>query len=188
MSCWKCIMLQDAVDEYIIYLVDRMIVGETTNHNTVMAYRNDLRQLCGYLKQQSLDNWSQITPQHMVSYIAQMRDELAYQSTTIARKLAALKSFFRYMRSRGTIFLDPLENIEAPRVHKELPQVLDAQQVSCLFDQVQPVTPGGMRDLAMLHLLYATGMRVSEIVALNVGDFDARRATIFCPGRTGPTK
>src|SRR5690242_9195970 len=128
MSCWKCVMLQDAVDEYIIHLEDRMIVGETTNHNTVMAYRNDLRQLCSYLKLQGLDNWSQITPEYMASYIAQMRDELAYQSTTIARKLAALKSFFRFMRNSGTILLDPLENVEAPRVQKELPQVLDAEQ------------------------------------------------------------
>jgi len=117
-----------------------------------------------------------------------MRERQSYRSTTIARKIAAVKSFFRYLRSAGYIEADPVEKLEAPRVQKELPGVLSAEQIHSLFEQVEVETPVGQRDLAMLHMLYATGMRVSELVSLNLSDFDAERATVLCPGRSGRQK
>jgi len=181
-------MLQEAVDAYIASLSSKEDEGGRSNHNTMAAYRNDLNQLCTYLKQQEVDNWPQVTREHVTGYILEMRESQAYRPTTIARKIAAFKSFFRYMRNQGRIVFDPVEKLEAPHVQKELPGVLSAEQISSLFRQIEVETSAGQRDLAMLHMLYATGMRVTELVSLSMPDFDATRATVVCPGRNGRNK
>ena len=86
------------------------------------------------------------------------------------------------------ITTDPLEKLDAPHIQREMPHILSQEQIGSLFRQVEVETAAGMRDLAMLHMLYATGMRVSELVSLNLGDFDAGQATIVCPGRNGRSK
>ena len=181
-------MLQEAVEEFIASLSSHEDERGRSNQNTTAAYRNDLGQLCTYLSQHDIENWPQVTREHIAGYLLEMREGQAYRPTTIARKIAALKSFFRYMRSMGYIALDPVEKLEAPRIQKELPGVLSAEQISSLFRQIEVETPAGLRDLAMLHMLYATGMRVTELVSLNMGDFDAQQATVICPGRNGRNK
>jgi integrase/recombinase XerD len=181
-------MLQEAVDEYIVSLFSGKDERGRSNANTTAAYRNDLGQFCAYLKLQRVENWPQVSREHINGYLLEMRESQAYRSTTIARKIAALKSFFRYMRNMGYIDVDLVEKLEAPRVQKELPGVLTAEQIKSLFEQVEVETPAGQRDLAMLHMLYATGMRVSELVSLNLSDFDADKATVLCPGRSGRQK
>jgi integrase/recombinase XerD len=178
-------MLQEAVDAYIASLSSKEDESGRSNHNTMAAYQNDLNQLCTYLKQQEVDNWPLVTREHVTGYILEMRESQAYRPTTIARKIAALKSFFRYMRNQGRIVFDPVEKLESPHVQKELPGVLSAEQISSLFRQIEVETSAGQRDLAMLHMLYATGMRVTELVSLSMADFDATRATVVCPGRNG---
>ena len=178
-------MLQEVVDEYIASLTSKESGRRGTNQNTIVAYRNDLHQLCTYLGQQALENWCQVTREHIAGYLLEMREGLAYRPTTIARKLAALKSFFRYMQSTGIVAINPVEKLEAPRIQKELPHVLSAEQIGCLFRQVEVETLHGQRDLAMLHMLYATGMRVTELVSLNLDNLDVVHATVICPGRNG---
>lgn len=181
-------MLQEAVDEYITSLSVKESEQVGNNHNTIVAYRNDLSQVCTYLKQQKVEQWQQVTREHILQYLLEMRVSQAYRPTTIARKLAALRSFFRYLRSIGLLNDDPIEKLATPHVQKELPQVLTPEEVGNLFRQVETDTPAGKRDLAMLHMLYATGMRVSELVSLAMADFDAAQATIICPGRNGRNK
>ena len=183
-----CPVLQEVVDEYIASLSLKEQGHTGNNSNTVVAYRNDLHQACSYLRQQKIENWQQVTREHIAAYLLEMREGQAYRPTTIARKLAALKSFFRYLRSTGLIASDPVEQLASPRLQKELPHVLGPEQIESLFQQVEVDTPTGMRDLAMLHVLYATGMRVSELVSVNLQDFDAERATVLCPGRNGRSK
>ena len=181
-------MLQEVIDEYIASLSFKEQGREGTNQNTIVAYRNDLNQACAYLKRQQVENWQQVTREHIAGYLLEMREGQAYRPTTIARKLAALKTFFRYMRNTGIIASDPTEKLDAPHIQKEMPHILSQEQITSLFRQAGVETPVGKRDLAMLHMLYATGMRVSELVSLNLGDFDAERATIVCPGRNGRSK
>jgi integrase/recombinase XerD len=178
-------MLQEIIDEYIASL---SLQGEErggTSQNTVVAYRNDLKQVCSYLKRQQIENWQQVTHEHIADYLLEMRDAQAYRPATIARKLAALKSFFRYLQSTGIVTSDPIEKLDTPHIQRELPHILSQEQINDLFRQVDVETPAGKRDFAMLHMLYATGMRVSELISLNLGDFDADGATIVCPGRSG---
>ena len=181
-------MLQEVIDEYIASLLSKERGRGGTNQNTVVAYRNDLNQVCSYLTRQKVDNWQQVTQEHIADYLLEMRDAQAYRPATIARKLAALKTFFRYLESIGIITSDPIEKLNAPRIQRELPHILSQEQIADLFRQVDVETPAGKRDFAMLHMLYATGMRVSELISLNLTDFDAEAATIVCPGRNGRSK
>ncbi len=175
-------MLQEAVDNYIAALTIKEDVRNGTNMNTVMAYRNDLNQLGLYLKKQEVEDWSQVTREHLTDYLLEMHECQSYRPTTIARKLAACKSFFRYLRKEAIIEDNPVEELDSPRIAKGPPQVLTVEQISSLVQQVQRCTITGQRDFAMLHMLYATWMRASELVSLNLNDFDKEQATVVCPG------
>ncbi len=177
-------MLQDAVENYISALSAREDKNAGTNINTVMAYRSDLTQLAFYLQKQGIEQWSQVTHEHIMSYLLDMREGQFYRPTTIARKLAACKSFFRYLRKESLIESDPVDQLEAPPISKEPPQILTSEQISNLFQEVSKDTVAGQRDFAMLHTQYATGMRASELVALNVQDVNIEQATVMHSGRS----
>ncbi len=188
-------MLQDVVDEYLSSLSVHDVAQEgrledAANRNTIVAYRNDLAQTCAYLERQHIQNWQEVTREQLAGYFLEMREHQSYRPTTVARRLAALKTFFRYLCAVGLIETNPLEHFEAPRIQKEPPQTLSPEQVASLFGQIELVRsqPAGKRDFAMLHLLYATGMRVSELVSLDLDDFHADLATVVCPGRHGRSK
>ncbi len=178
-------MLQEDIDEYIASLSTREQGQGETNTNTIVAYRNDLNQARVYLTRLHIEEWQDVSREHIALYMLEMREAMSYRPTTIARKLASLKTFFRYLHNSGKIAVDPIEGMSAPRIQKEPPQVLSQEQVSSLFCQVSVDSPAGIRDLAMLRLLYATGMRVSELVALNLDDLDMQQAHVVCPGRSG---
>jgi integrase/recombinase XerD len=160
-------MLQEGVDEYLASLSGKK--GES-NPNTLVAYRNDLNQLCAFLSRFGLERWQQVTREQINGYLLDMREAQAYRPATIARKLASLKTFFRYLQSSGVVEADPVADLGVPRIQKEPPQVLNQEQVSSLFRQIAADCPVGKRDIAMISLLYATGMRVSELVELNLAD------------------
>ncbi len=181
-------MLQETVDDYIAALSPKENERAGTNMNTVVAYRNDLRQLCHYLQEQGVEHWSQVKRNQLADYLIDMREGQLYRPTTIARKLAAFKSFFRYLRKEAYIEGNPAEELEAPSIPKDPPQILTVEQIHSLFEQVDVGTVAGQRDLAMLHMLYATGMRASELVSLQIDDFDKEQAAIVCPGRNAQTR
>lgn len=181
-------MLQDVVDEYLASLSVEHISPDglsdgLENQNTVGAYRNDLSQTCAYLAHRDIQNWQQVTREHLAGYLLEMREGRGYRPATVARRLAALKAFFRYLRASGLVAADPLEHVEAPRIPKELPHTLSQEQIASLFEQVDLALPAGKRDFAMLHLLSATGMRVSELVSLNLTDVHPEQCVVVCPGR-----
>lgn len=182
-------MLQEVVDEFLVSLsVEDTASDGVINRNTVVAYRNDLTQASTYLALQLVQNWQEVTREHIAAYLLEMRENQEYRPTTIARKLAALKAFFRYLRATGLLATDPLESLEAPRIQKQPPHTLTPEQVASMFRQIDVDQPGGRRDFAMFHLLYATGMRVSELVSLNLDDLDLVQATVVCPGRRGRSR
>jgi integrase/recombinase XerD len=176
-------MLQVVVDEYIKFLTSGKVEQDGGRRNTVVAYRNDLEQLSTFLQAREVESWSQVTCEHMAAYMTEMHDIQAYRPTTIARKLAALKSFFRYMHQSGIITADPAEHFNPPPIERDLPHVLHHDQVERIFAQVEHDTPAGLRDFAMLHLLYSTGIRTSEMVSLNVEHFDSDRGVVICAGK-----
>lgn len=180
-------MLQEAVDVYIATLsareCERGSEDATRNSkNTIMAYRNDLNQLCTFLMQRNVQDWSQVTGEEIEGYLREMREAHAYRPTTVARKLASLKSFFRYLYLKGSLVVDPLEAIESPKVPRRPPRILSAEEIGSLFSVLEVDTASGKRDLAMLHMLCSTGMRASELVSLDLSDFDPQQGLVCCPG------
>lgn len=174
-------MLQKNIEEYIASLSSPRDKRGRDHRNTMLAYRNDLGQLCRYLTDQGVEHWLQVTREDIEACLLWMREEQEYRSATLARKLAAYKAFFRYLCTTEVLTGDPAEKVIPPRITKDLPHVLSVEQVYKLFGQVNGNMPTGQRDFAMLHVLYSTGMRASELVALDLSDFDAASSMVLCP-------
>jgi integrase/recombinase XerD len=157
--------------------------------NTISAYRNDLLQFADFLDVQAAREGSSGIPLAMVTrerlgaYFAHLHDR-GYSSASIARKTAALRALFQYLRRRGEVAADPTQGLNGPEVKKALPRAIAADEVRLLLAHCATrETPEGLRDEAMLRLLSATGMRVGELVMLDLDDLDLAAARVRVLGR-----
>jgi integrase/recombinase XerD len=162
--------MNESIESFLHYLA----VEKGYSEHTISAYRNDLTGLTEFAqKNSSLQrpvSWANFTKQDMLGYMLNLK-ERGYVATTIARKVAASRSFFAFLVAEGQIKTDPTENMSSPSVGKALPKPIPLSQVRLLLEQPSKInTPEARRDRAMLELLYASGMRISELVALNMGD------------------
>ena len=159
--------MKESIENFLHYLA----VEKGYSEHTISAYRNDLTGLADFAKKdKSVSSWANFNRQTMLSYMLYLK-ERGYVATTIARKVAAARSFFSFMVSEGHIKTDPTENMSSPSVGKALPKPIPINQVRLLLEQPAKLsTSEAKRDRAMLELLYASGMRISELVALNLGD------------------
>lgn len=177
--------MQNKVEEFLTSLE----VEKGYSENTRVAYKNDLGQFLAYVKKNALppvQDWGSVTKDHLVSYILSLKGEREYASTTVARKVAAIKSFFHFLVAEGFVKDDPTATLDSPRVKKYLPRAISQEDVERLLDAPgKSDEPRTVRDRAILELLYATGMRVSELVALNEGDVDLASASVRCFGKGG---
>ncbi len=157
----------EQVESFLHYLA----VEKGYSEHTIAAYRNDLMALTDYAKGNgSLSGWENFTRQTMLGYLLDLK-ERGYVATTVARKMAAARSFFGFLVNEGIVKKDPTENLSSPSVGKALPKPIPISQVRQLLEQPSKLsTSEAKRDRAMLELLYASGMRISELVALNMGD------------------
>lgn len=170
------------MQEYITQFIASLSDATGSSRNTTGAYRNDLRQFLSYVSKQGVMSWSLVNRDHILGYMLHMK-ERAYAITTVARKLAAVKSFFHYLYANKLIDHEPTDSLDSPRVDKYLPHALSEQEVKSLLAQADAHTPAGWRDKAMLQLLYATGMRVTELVSLNLPDINVSASQVTCQGR-----
>ena len=170
--------------------LQHLIVEKGFSHNTAEAYRNDLHQFRDFVEERlngatdSVAGWRQVDLTLLNHYIANLRGRKGYRDTTTARKVASLKSFFSFLALNGIIAEDPTELVGSPRVGRILPKCLSEEEVARLLEQAtREGTPEGQRDATILELLYATGLRVSELVSLSVQDLDLQEAYIRCWGK-----
>ncbi len=170
--------------ESIERFLSALEAGSDFSSNTVSAYRNDLNQFVGFINGDlGVGSWTELQDSHLTSYVLQMR-ERRYASSTVARKTAAIKSFFGFMVRSGELRADPSESLASPRVEKYVPKAITEQQIQALMlEPTRDAKPENNRDCAMLQTLYSTGMRVSELVSLDVEDVDLGRGTIGCTGK-----
>ena len=152
--------------------------------NTIAAYRNDLHQLREYLVQATEDGpWAEVTSDVVRSYVVWLWDR-GYATATVARKLSATRSFFRFMLDRGLIHSDPMATISTPTVKRSRVECLPLEAIARLLALATgDMTPIGLRDRALLELLCATGLRASEVVSLAVEDVSLASATVRCLSR-----
>jgi len=176
------------VKEEINSFLNYLAVEKGFSGNTLDAYRNDLQQLVGFAgeeaaRQGQMPSWENFSRQAMLSYMLNLK-ERNYAATTIARKVAAARSFFSFLKSEGIVKTDPTENMSSPSVGKSLPKPISISQVRQLLEQPAKMnTLEAKRDKAMLELLYASGMRISELVSLNLGDVNTEEGFVKCFGK-----
>ena len=176
--------MKEDIEKFLTYLS----VEKGFSENTLAAYRNDLVQMSGFVQENAgrrhfSPSWANFTRQMMLSYQLQLK-ERNYANTTLARKVAAAKSFFKFMVAEGHLKDNPTENVTSPNVGRLLPKPISIAQVRKLLEQPTKLsTPEAKRDSAMLSLLYASGMRVSELISLNVGDVDTKEDFVRCFGK-----
>ncbi|NCC35754.1 MAG: tyrosine recombinase [Chloroflexia bacterium] len=169
------------IDQFLVYLATER--GKAPN--TISAYRIDLDQLVAYLQEQDVSAWTDVSPDHVMGFSIFLR-ERRYANSTVARRTAAVKAFFAYLVSQHVIEVDPSTAIDSPKVDRYTPKALTLFQVDELLElPLRSSSPEGLRDKAMLELLYATGMRVGELVALELDDLSLEARTVRCAGRGG---
>jgi len=176
------------VKEDINGFLNYLAVEKGFSENTLAAYRNDLQQLANFIDEEaarsgSVPSWAGFSRQGMLSYLLNLK-ERGYAATTVARKVAAGKSFFSFMLAEGNIKENPTQNIGSPKVGKSLPKPISYSQAMLLLEQPAKLSPPeAKRDKAMLELMYASGMRVSELVSLDLNSVDTEGGSVRCFGK-----
>ena len=167
--------MRGEVDRFEQYLREVKQASE----NTVQSYRRDLMQMITYLEEKEIREAAKVTKTSLHGYILHM-EEQGKAATTISRMMAAMKAFFNYECMQACIRRNPAESLHAPKVEKKAPVVLSVDQVSALLAQPSGQTPKEIRDKAMLVLLYATGIRVSELVGIQMEDINMNIGFLVC--------
>jgi integrase/recombinase XerD len=172
--------LAHSVSEFLAHL--RAEKGFSAN--TISAYQNDLGQLVEFLSAPGrATGWPQVNRDLLNQYLLDLKEK-DYALATQGRKVAAVKSFFAFLLREGLIDQDPSESVHSPKVGRSLPHTMSVEEVSLLLSlPSRRSTPEARRDTAMLELLYATGMRVTEIISLNVADVDLETGFVRCFGK-----
>lgn len=165
----------DYIGLYETYLLDI----KQSSANTVASYIRDLRQFDRYVCETLQNTLDRVTTEQATVYFAWLTNN-GKSSATVTRSLASIKGFYGYLVTSGYMEINPAKTIHLAKVEKKLPQILSGREVELLLEQPQCTDPKGFRDKAMLELLYATGIRVSELISLNVEDVNLPAGFIRC--------
>jgi len=173
------------VHEQIEGFLHHLAVQRGYSNHTLTAYRNDLGQFRDYVQRHhGVEIWPAVDAGMIASYIGHLRTEHEYRQATIARKVASVKSFFHYLLHGAAISDDPTATLDTPAVERRSPRTLTSDEVDRLLTESRRGTgPKVLRDAAMIEALFATGMRVSELTALNTDDVNLASGTVRCFGK-----
>lgn len=147
--------------------------------NTLQSYKRDIEQYISYLGDMKLHNIANTNKTTVIAYLLHLQKK-GRATSTISRNLASIRSFYQYSSKNKLIESDPTYELESPKVEKKIPQILSTKEVELLLDQPKCVDLKGFRDKAMLELLYATGIRVTELINLNTEDISLEMGNILC--------
>ena len=165
--------MTDAICKFIHYLHN----VKKTSKNTEVSYERDLKKMEQYLATLQITDVVQVTETHLNSYMLYLERE-KFAPSTVSRNVAAMRAFFQYLLKEQVIDHDPTDHLKPPKVEKKVPEILTVEEVDLLLKQPSSDTPKGLRDKAMLEILYATGIRVSELVHLELSDLNLRMGYI----------
>lgn len=165
------------VENYFTYLINERKVSE----NTIMSYKRDIKNYCRFLEKYNIDA-EKANSVNVLDYLMEL-EKSGKSAATISRNIASIRSMYKYFMVKRICTADPTEKIHSLKVAKKLPEILSNDEVEALLSQPKSTDLKGLRDKAMLELLYATGIRVSEMIELKVEDADMNIGYITC--RTG---
>lgn len=163
------------IQEFIDYLHKT----RGTSKNTEVSYERDLKKLEKYLTEGGFETAEQITSTVLNSYVLYM-ERKNFAASSISRSIASIRAFFQFLTQKYRWKENPAEKLKAPKIEKKLPDILSVEEVELLLKQPKENTAKGIRDRAMLELLYATGIRVSELISLKVKDIDLKLGYLTC--------
>lgn len=167
------------MNEEITSFINYLHNVKSTSRNTELSYQRDLLKFEKFLHEINVFEISNITEEILVSYVHNL-EENNFATATISRSVASIKAFFHYLLKENLIKEDIAEALHAPKIEKKTPEIMTMEEVSSLLDQPNGNTPKDIRDKAMLELLYATGIRVSELISLKVEDVNLKMGFIVC--------
>ena len=168
-------MIQKSIDAYVRYLHD----VKKTSYNTEMSYQRDLNKMHKYLQENGIKKISHITEEVLEDYVNYLR-ERKFANATMSRHIVAMKGWFLFMVKEGMVEEDVAGNLKAPKIEKKAPEILEMEEVVKLLEEPKGSNPKELRDKAMLELLYATGIRVTELVSLTTSQLNMQMNYIIC--------
>ncbi len=151
------------------------------SQNTLQSYRRDIMQYENYVEANKL-NYAKVDEDAIKDYLKYM-NQIGKKSSTISRSLASIRSFYQYLLRVKKVKKDPTDGIQSPKIEKRIPSVLTSQEVELLLEQPKNVDLKGIRDKAMLEFAYATGMKVTEIISLDIEDVNLEEGYVTCKGK-----
>lgn len=167
--------METQIDNYIDYLNN----VKHASANTVASYRRDLKKMSRFLAERQCTDVREVRGADLNSYVLHMENQ-GMSTATISRSVASMRSFFLYLLKQGEILEDYADALKPPKIEKKVPETLTIEEINLLLDQPSRLTPKEIRDKAMLELLYATGMRVSELINLKITDVNLTLNYILC--------
>jgi len=168
------------LDNYLKNFINYIYIEKKLSDNTKYAYEQDLLKYIEYLKAKKITNPDQIKKEDIIKYIEQLK--LTISSRSINRKIVSVKSFHKFLVRENVIKINVTSDIDSPKIGKHLPKVLNIEEIDKLLD-IAPKTSFDYRNKAMLELMYATGLRVSELVNLKLDDINLEMALVICMGK-----
>jgi len=170
--------MEQEIKGFVVYLHN----VKRTSQNTELSYQRDLMKMMRFLGEQKIDKVAEVTETHLTSYILDL-EKKGMAAATVSRNIASMKAFYLYLLKNGKVNQDPAENLKAPKVEKKMPDILSITEMTRLLEQPGERTAKGLRDRAMLELLYATGIRVTELISLQLNDINWKLDYIVCRDR-----
>ena len=167
------------MERQLKYFFDFLENEKKLSDNTLQSYKRDLKQFKKYLESYGL-RYDRVKKEDIEDYIKEMAEDENKKPASISRSIASLRSFYQFVVKRKKIKIDPTKDVKAPKVEKRVPSVLTSAEVELLLDQPKDVDLKGIRDKAMLEFAYATGMRVTEIISLNLDDVNLEEGYVTC--------
>ena len=166
------------MERQLKYFFDFLENEKKLSQNTLQSYKRDLKQFRMYLESYGIP-YNKVVEEDILDYIKELQEN-GKKASSISRCLASIRSFYQFAIKRKRLKKDPTANVQAPKIEKRVPSVLTSKEVALLLDQPKDVDLKGTRDKAMLEFAYATGMRVTEIISLNIDDVNLEEGYVVC--------
>jgi integrase/recombinase XerC len=170
------------MDEHLNKFITYLIAEKNASPYTVKNYRHEIGEFLDFLKEQGIDSWDGVDRYVLRRYLAWLQAQ-GYVKASITRRISELRSFCRYLVREGILDRNPIRTISSPKIPKRLPDYLDLHEVEALLAAPDAMDPQGQRDLAILEVLYASGLRVSELVSLNLRNVDLQQGELRVWGK-----
>lgn len=170
--------MEKEISAFITYLHN----VKNTSGNTEMSYRRDLEKVQHFMESRGIRETKAVTAQDLSDYVKNL-EENKFAAATVSRNIASLKAFYHYLVQEGIVEEDITDKLKAPKIEKKAPEIMSPDEVVRLLEQPSGDSPKEIRDKAMLELLYATGIRVTELITLNLSDVNMQMNFILCRDR-----